>query len=100
MSVTAQLLELFRVDKQVRGLRSRLDAAERFLAVQEKLLEELDVKNKSFEAQARQTRAAISNEEGEAARLDAKIASLREQMNKAKTAKEYNAFLNELANLK
>jgi uncharacterized protein len=100
MSVTKQLLELFRVDKQLRGLRSRLEASERFLSQQSVQLGDLDKQKTSLEAQLKQFRAVEKNEDGEAARIEARMAALREQMNTAKTAKEYNAFLNELNVLK
>lgn len=100
MSVTKQLLDLFRVDKQLRGLNSRLEAAERFFQQQTALLTEIEKQKASLESQLKQLRASIANEDGEAARLDARIATLREQMNSAKTAKEYNAFLTELNNYK
>jgi predicted nucleic acid-binding Zn-ribbon protein len=100
MSVTKQLLELFRVDKQLRGLKSRLEAAERFHNQQATLLGDLDKQKSQLETQLKQLKANIANEDGEAARLDARIAILREQMNSAKTAKEYNAFLSELNNYK
>ena len=83
MSVTLQLLKLFQVDKQLRGLRSRLDAAEKFLAQQKS-----------------QLRAAQANDEGEAARVEGRIETLREQMNSMKTAKEYSAAVAELNNYK
>jgi predicted nucleic acid-binding Zn-ribbon protein len=100
MTVTKQLLELFRVDQQLRGLRSRLDAAERFLQQQKSLQADLKARAAALESQARQLKAAAVNSEVEAKRLDEKIAHLREQMNSAKTAKEYNAFLNELGTFK
>ncbi len=100
MSVTKQLLELFRVDKQLRGLRSRLDGAERFYSQQAGLLAELDKQKLGLQTQVKQLKATISNEDGEAARLEARINLLREQMNSAKTSKEYNAFQSELNNYK
>src|SRR6185369_7411052 len=100
MSVTKQLLDLFRVDKQLRGLRSRLDGAERFFSQQGGLLAELDKQKTTLESQVKHLRAVIANEEGEADRIEARTASLREQMNSAKTAKEYNAFLTELNTFK
>ncbi|MBX3359374.1 MAG: hypothetical protein KF745_13225 [Phycisphaeraceae bacterium] len=100
MTVTSQLLELFRVDKQVRGLRSRLDVAESFLTQQTSLLDGMSTRAAAIESQAKHLRAEAANAEGEAKRLDAKIAGLREQMNSAKTAKEYNAFLTELGTFK
>jgi len=67
MSQVAQLLELFRVDKSIRGLRSRLDAAERFLSQQKTQLAELDKQTVSIEQQLKQFRATLANDEGEAA---------------------------------
>lgn len=100
MSVTQQLLDLFQVDKQLRDLRSRLEAAERFLSQQQTLLADMEKQKVALDAQHKQLRAVLANYEGESARLDARVATLREQMNSAKTAKEYNAFLSELNNLK
>ncbi|MCC6322836.1 MAG: hypothetical protein IT438_15540 [Phycisphaerales bacterium] len=100
MTATKQLLELFRVDKQLRGLRSRLEGAERFYSQQAAQLAELEKQHAALTIQHRQIKASISNEDGEAARLDARINTLREQMNSAKTSKEYNAFQTELNNYK
>jgi predicted nucleic acid-binding Zn-ribbon protein len=100
MSVTTQLLDVFRVDKQLRGLRSRLDGAERFLTQQSVLLAELEKTKTTLETQIKGLRATIANEEGEAARIEARATSLRDQMNNAKTAKEYGVFQSELNTLK
>lgn len=100
MSVTQQLLDLFNVDKQLRGLRSRLENAERFLNQQQGLLSDMEKQKVTLETQLKQLQAVIANYEGESARIEARMSSLREQMNSAKTAKEYNAFLTELNNLK
>jgi hypothetical protein len=100
MSVTAALLKVFRVDQQLRGLKSRLHAAERFLAEQEKLLKGVEDKHSQLSAQLKQLKVSISGEEGEAASIDARMAKLREAMNSAKTNKEYSAFLAELDALK
>jgi uncharacterized protein len=100
MTVTMQLLMLFRVDKQLRGLRSRLEGAERFLEQQKGLLRDIDEKKKSTGTQLKTLRASIANDEGEAARLEEKVTLVREQMNSLKTAKEYNAALTELNTFK
>jgi predicted nucleic acid-binding Zn-ribbon protein len=100
MSATKPLLDLFRVDKQLRGLKNRLEDAERFLTKQKSLLDEMDKQRKTLEAQLKQLKASVANEEGEAARLGAREASLREQMNSAQNAKEYKAFQTELEKLK
>lgn len=94
------MLELFRVDKQLRGLRSRLDVAERFLGQQSQQFAELKARGAAIESQVRQAKASSVNNEVEARRIEEKVARLREQMNSAKTAKEYNAFLTELGTFK
>jgi predicted nucleic acid-binding Zn-ribbon protein len=100
MTVTAKLLRLFRVDQQLRGLRSRLEAAEAFLATQERLLAELDAKHAASEAQLKKTKVAVSGDEGEALTIAARMETLREQMKTAQTNKVYSAFLTELNTLK
>lgn len=100
MTVTASLLRLFRVDQQLRGLQTRLHAADRFLAEQERQFKELDVKHSALVTQLRQIKAAQGGYEGEVATVDARVATLREQMNAARTNKEYSAFLTELNTLK
>ncbi len=100
MSLTKQLLDLFRVDKQLRGLRHRLEAAERFLSQQQGQLAELDRTRTDLTGQVRQLRAAAANDEGEAQRLDSRMAAIREQMNQTKTAKEYQALVTELNTFK
>lgn len=100
MTVTAKLLRLFRVEQQIRGLRTRLDAAERYLLEQDKQLAAIDARLKLLQTQCRQLEASAANEEGEANRVEARIAKLREQMNAAKTNKEYSTFLSEINTLK
>ncbi|MCW5766167.1 MAG: hypothetical protein KIT68_09360 [Phycisphaeraceae bacterium] len=100
MSVTAKILKLFRADQQIRGLRGRLDAAERFLSVQAQQLGEIEKKHGALSAMLKQLKATVAGDEGEAKRIDARIDALREQMNAARTNKEYTAFLNELNLLK
>lgn len=100
MSVTKQLLELFRVDKQLRGLRSRLEVAERFYAQQAEQLAELEQNRSALESQLKHLKATVSSEDGEAARLEARITAVREQMNSVKTSKEYTALQTELNNYK
>lgn len=100
MSVTEKLLRVFRVDQQLGGLQGRLRAAERFLEEQTRLLAQIEAKRDVVSAQLRQAQASASDHEGEMARFDAKIEALREQMNNAKTNKEYKAFLTELSTFK
>jgi hypothetical protein len=100
MSVTKKLLALFRVDKELQGLTTRLNAAERFLGEQTRQLAEISTQVSSLEAQLRQLQASANNAEGESKRLEAKIEELREKMNAAQNNKEYKALLSEVNNLK
>ncbi|MFO0836497.1 MAG: hypothetical protein U0638_16135 [Phycisphaerales bacterium] len=100
MDVTAKLLRVFLVEKQIRGLQTRLKAAERFLNEQTSQVTQLDAKKTAIDAQLKQLAAVAKQAEGEVARLDARMATLRDQMNGAQTNKEYKAFLTELNTFK
>jgi uncharacterized protein len=100
MSSTAQLLKVFRVDQQLRGLRSRLTGAERFHSEQSRLLADLEGKIQQATTELKQLRTSIAGDETEAASITARMDKLRDQMNNAQTNKEYTAFLAELNNLK
>lgn len=100
MNVTGQLLQVFRVEKQLRGLQGRLRTAETFLNEQSRQLEAIDAKRASVQGQLRQLQALTSDADGESKRIDARIEHLREQMNITKTNKEYQALLVEVNTLK
>ena len=100
MSVTEKLLRVYRVDQQLNGLQSRLRVAEKFLDEQTRQLAQLDSKRDAIQAQFKQVQAVVADHEGEMARLDARVETLREQMNSAKTNKEYKAFLTEMNTFK
>lgn len=100
MTVTAKLLRLYLVDKQLRGLTSRLHAAEKYLGEQDRLLKELEAKLGSLTSQLRLLEATNKNDEVEAASIDARVEMLRERMNNAKTSKEHAALLTEMGTAK
>lgn len=100
MTVTESLLRLFRVDQQLNGLQGRLTSAEKFLGEQSKQIQTLEQRRESLHTQIKQLQATAGDHEGESKRLDARMTSLREQMNSAKTNKEYKAFLTEVNTLK
>jgi len=100
MSVTNQLYGLFLTDKKIRGLRSRLDQAERFLKAQRTQLEAIESTREATQSQQRQLQATIKNNEVEMASLDEHIDQLRERMNTAGTNKEYKATLAEVNTFK
>ncbi|MCB9848468.1 MAG: hypothetical protein H6814_08650 [Phycisphaeraceae bacterium] len=100
MSVTTKLLRLYRVDCQVRSLRSRVDAAERYLRQQDKTLEDLTAKHEALSGQSRQLQATIGNDENEARSIEQRIEALREKLNNSTSNKEYSALLTEVNTLK
>lgn len=100
MSVTRQLLAVFRVDTEISGLQSRLTGAERFLTEQTRKLAEIGAQAESLNAQIRQLKASAANAEGESERIKGHIDELREKMNNSTSNKEYKALLSEVNNLK
>jgi hypothetical protein len=100
MTLTGSLLALHHVDSQTRGLRSRLESAERALAVQVRHLEELQQQREELESRQRQLQARISNLDGETTLLEQRIEKLRNDLNNASTSKQYNAVLAELSTVK
>ena len=100
MSLTAKLLCLYQVDKQVRGLQCRVQTAQRYFNLRTRELAELDAKRKSLQTQSRQLQATVHNDESEITSLDERIAKLRDQLNSASTSKQYNAFLTEVNTFK
>ncbi|MBL9002227.1 MAG: hypothetical protein JNK25_13930 [Phycisphaerae bacterium] len=96
MDVTAQLLRVYHVDKQIRGLQSRLGTAEKFLQTQVKELALIDARMAALGSTLTQQTVIAADQEGETKRLDERMAVIRGQMDKAQTNKEYQAFLTEL----
>jgi predicted nucleic acid-binding Zn-ribbon protein len=100
MHLTDKLRKVFEVEKQLRGLKARLHEAERSLAKYEKDLTGIQTDKSKLETDLKQLTAQAANFEGETKRLDARMAVLKEQMDNAKTNKEYKAFLTELNTFK
>lgn len=96
MDVTAKLLRVYHVDKQIRGLQSRLGTAEKFLQTQVKELALIDARMAALGSTLTQQTVIAADQEGETKRLDERMAVIRGQMDKAQTNKEYQAFLTEL----
>jgi predicted nucleic acid-binding Zn-ribbon protein len=95
MDVTSQLLKLFNVEKQIRGLKGRLNAAERFLAEQDKQVAVIDAKKAAVDATIKQITVSQRAAEAEAARLSTRMASLKTQMETTTKSKDYTALLTE-----
>ena len=100
MSLSEKLRELFLLDQQVRGLRSRLDSALRRLEVHKTKLSQLNRQRDELVAQYKTARAKAMGLELQIKEADERISKLREQMNNVKTNKEYSALLVEVNTLK
>ncbi|XVJ60273.1 MAG: hypothetical protein HEQ23_13100 [Tepidisphaera sp.] len=95
MNVTAKLLALFNVEKQIRGLKGRLTAAERFLAEQDKQLGLIDSQKATIDQQVKQLMVAQRSAEAEAQKHSTRMASIKTQMESTTKSKDYTALLTE-----
>lgn len=100
MTLHDDLHELFLIDQQVRGLSGGLNGAKAHARSQQAKIDQLNAQLTELGGQLRQTQATEQTLENDAATIDARINKLREQMNAAKTNKEYSAFLVEVNTLK
>lgn len=100
MALVENLLNLYRVDAQVRGLRGRLTQAERYLAAQEKLLADLARQNLELQNRRRQHQASMANAELEMKGFDQRLEKLRNDLNSAATTKQHQALLTEMNSVK
>lgn len=100
MSLQEQMRALYLLDQEVRGLRSRLDAAIRRQQAQQNKLEQHQRQYAELEEQIRLGQAKAGALELQVKAAEDKIAKLREQMNTVKSNKEYSALLVEVNTLK
>ncbi|QKK09686.1 MAG: hypothetical protein HND58_16960 [Planctomycetota bacterium] len=100
MDVTTRLLRVFQIDRQLAGLQSRLRAAERFFAEQSKQLKALDAKHVALAKQVKQISASVANAENDVRSTNERLEQIREQMDTARTTKDYQTFLTEVNTLK
>jgi len=100
MSVQDQLRKLYLLEKQVRGMRSRLDAAQRRHRAQQGKLEQLRSQLGELQQQQKHAQAKAGELENESNAVELRIAKLREQMNSVTSNKEYSALLVEVNTLK
>lgn len=96
MSLMEHLLTLYRVDSQVRALRSRVDAGERDVAAQQKLLGGLERQANEVASQTRQLQATIRALEVEAQGFAQRVEKLRADLNSSQNDKRYQAILSEV----
>jgi uncharacterized protein len=100
MTMQAKLYALFLADKQLRGLRARLDAARRRHTAQQTRLQQFQQQQQELVAQHRAAQASAQGLERETTAIEQKITRLREQMNTVRNNKEYSALLVEVNTLK
>ena len=100
MTLIESLLELHKVDLQVRGLQARLDAADRYLKAQTRELDALSRRHEELQQRHRQVQATIANHEMEVTAADERLEKLRDELNSAVNSKQYNAVLAELNTIK
>ena len=100
MSLHVRLRELFLLDQQVRGLRTRLVAAEtRQRALQGKA-DRLSQQRTELVSQHKMLQAKAGGFELQAREFEDRITRLREQMNTVTNNKEYSALLIEVNTMK
>ena len=100
MNLMENMLSLFQVDAQVRGLRSRLDVARRYLDAQQRQLDDLGTQQRELLTRQKQAQATIGTLDVETRSIDERIEKLRNELNNAVTSKQHSAFLTELNNVK
>jgi predicted nucleic acid-binding Zn-ribbon protein len=100
MPLIDNLLTLFKVDRQVRSLRSRVESAEIYVNVQKKQMDSIQFERTENEQQQLQRKANISNSETETGSIDSRIEHLRDELKQAVNDKQYSALLAEVNTLK
>lgn len=100
MTLIDNLLTLYKVDRQVRSLRSRVESAEIYLKVQKRQMDVIAVEQTENEVQTKQHKANVANIETEVGSIDARIELLREELKKAVNDKQYSALLAEVNTIK
>ena len=99
MTLTEDLISLFRVDSQLRGLRSRVDSARELLEIRSRKLTEVRERQEEAASRQRQSQAHLANLEGESTDFETRIEKLRTELNTATTDKQYQAILAEMKSL-
>ena len=100
MPLIENLLTLYKVDKQVRSLRGRVESAEIYLKVQKKQMDAIAVERSENDQQQMQRKSNIANTETETGSIDTRVDHLRDELKQAVNDKQYSALLAEVNTLK
>ncbi len=100
MPLINNLLTLYKVDHQVRSLRSRVESAEVYLKVQKRQMDCIDVERTENDQLKMQRKSKLSNAETETGSIDSRIEHLRDELKQAVNDKQYSALLAEVNTLK
>lgn len=100
MSLQQKLRNLFLLDSQLRGMRTRLDGATRRLEKQKAKLDQIERQRSELADQIKQNSVKASALEKQVRDVDTRVETLRTQMNNVKNNKEYSALLIEVNTLK
>jgi predicted nucleic acid-binding Zn-ribbon protein len=100
MNLMESLSKLYAIDRQVRGLKSRVESARHYFKTRDEQLRQLNHRIEELETRKRHLRARIANLETEGAVLDEQLEKFRGDLNSAATNRQYTAVLSELNTVK
>ena len=100
MPLIENLLTLYKVDRQVRSSRSRVESAQIYLNVQAKQMDALTLEQSENETLTKQRKANVANIETEIGSIDTRIDHLRDELKTAVNDKQYSALLAEVNTIK
>ena len=100
MTLQDKLHRLFLLDQQLRGLRTRLDAATRTRTRQQARLDQLHTQHAELLQQLTAAQVHANAFESQCKDIDGRTAKRREQMKNVRNHKEYSALLVEVNTLK
>jgi len=100
MSLHEQMHDLFLLDKQLYGLRARLESATSGLKSEQTRVERLERQRQELSDQLKHDQAKSALLESQVKDAQERIDHLRQQMNSVKSNKEYSAVLIEVNTLK
>ncbi|MCH2133284.1 MAG: hypothetical protein MK116_06000 [Phycisphaerales bacterium] len=100
MPLIEDLLELNLVERQLRGLQSRVHSAETYARAQQRQMDELAQRKEELGTRRKQRQVAIHGHETDIGSIDERLEKLRNDLNTASTTKQYSTVLEEMNTIK